>query len=61
MSDTFTCSRCGQTFRKEWSDEEAKAESEKQWGLPVADGTHSMICDDCYREFMQWLNGREPC
>jgi hypothetical protein len=44
--DTFTCAACGDTFNKEWSDEEAKAEAAKKF---PNDSDMVVVCDDCYR------------
>jgi len=42
---TFTCTMCGQTYRKAWSDADALAESKALFGdVPCA-----VVCDDCYR------------
>ncbi len=31
MSNTFTCAECGETFEKEWTDEEMREESAKMF------------------------------
>lgn len=42
---TFTCTMCGRTYSKAWSDAEALAESKALFGdVPCA-----VVCDDCYR------------
>lgn len=47
VSETFTCETCEQTFEKEWSDEEAEAESSALFGhLP--DDERAVLCDDCF-------------
>jgi hypothetical protein len=35
--DTFTCSVCGGTFEKAWTDEEAKAELDNTFAVPVSE------------------------
>jgi hypothetical protein len=50
---TFTCSNCGGTFEKMWSDAAALNESRELWGeLPPEDA--DVICDPCFRQFMAW-------
>lgn len=48
MSDKFTCAVCGETFDKGWSDEEALAELDKTFGVPVEEC--SAVCDSCYNK-----------
>lgn len=44
---TFKCAECGGTFQKARTDEEALAESKKQFGdLPSE--KLAVICDHCY-------------
>lgn len=55
MSETYTCSSCGVTFRKVWSDEEAQAEYEAVFGSDAAaDPEVSVVCDDCYPTIVAW-------
>lgn len=45
--EMYRCAACGHEFEKEWSDEEAMAESKLLWGdLPEKD--LCVICDDCF-------------
>jgi hypothetical protein len=55
---TFTCAACRETFDRdpEWSEEEAKAEHGRVFGMPiesVEDGV-DVVCDDCYRNIVDW-------
>ena len=53
----FQCANCKGVFEKGWSDEEAYAETESNFGIPVTEDNKSglaVICDDCYKEFMGW-------
>jgi len=51
MSDTYTCAACDGVFSFDWTEEEALAEKEKNWGdMPIED--MAIVCDDCYREMM---------
>ena len=50
MAETFTCDTCHRTFDKEWSDEEARAETVEIFGESNEDD--ACICDDCWREMM---------
>ena len=54
MSDTFTCGRCGGTFPKGWSDEEAAAEAEAIFS-PAELAAIEVVCDDCFTLFMPAL------
>lgn len=59
MSETFTCTNCGGTFPKKWTDAEAEAEFKKnfhQW----AKDKQAVICDSCYEEFMRWFCAQYP-
>lgn len=48
MSATFTCDRCGGTFPKAWSDDEAEAESRELFG-EIEPTERAVICDDCFK------------
>ncbi len=50
-ADTFTCARCGNTYEKEWSDEEAAAEAAATWS-PAELESQATVCDDCYQALM---------
>ena len=54
MNETFTCALCNQTFEKEWSDEEAIAEAEADFGY-FNQAVFDVICDDCYRAMVESL------
>lgn len=48
----YTCAMCGGTFEAGWSDEEARAEREHNFGGPV-EASDVVVCDPCYREAMR--------
>jgi len=48
----FKCELCGGVFEKEWSDEEAKEEYERNFKEYKNEPT-AIICDDCYRIVMK--------
>lgn len=49
---TFACAQCKGTFRMEWTDDEAKAESRGLFGnVPSKDLV--IICDDCFQRTRQ--------
>lgn len=49
-ADKFKCAYCGGVFDKEWTDAEAKAELETNFGdWPVEEC--AVVCDDCYEKF----------
>lgn len=51
MSETYTCSVCGGTFKKAWTEAGALAEAEALFpGLAPSD--RSIVCDVCFRRFM---------
>lgn len=56
MSGTFDCAQCGGTFTKGWTDEEARAEAERNYGVPAERVVEpATVCDDCYRAVMGWV------
>jgi hypothetical protein len=60
MSESFTCARCGDTFRKTRSDEEATAEAESLWTPETMADPQVLICDPCFREFIAWAKVNVP-
>lgn len=52
MSDDYRCDRCGKTFGKGWTDEEAMDESRRLFG-PVPTEDLAVVCGDCFREIMR--------
>ena len=54
----FRCANCGGVFEKGWSDEEAREEA-KQWTKEEMASGESVICDDCYTEFMNWRKAND--
>ena len=54
--EIFTCTKCGDTFTMEWSNEEAKAEFKENFGKEMSDEDDiCILCDDCYKEFKSWF------
>lgn len=51
--ETYLCSGCGGEFTKMRTDEEALAASREIWG-PVAEQDLALLCDDCFKEMMEW-------
>jgi len=48
----YTCSMCGGTFEKAWSDEEAWEEHDRNFpGSPRDDAC--IVCDDCYKKMIR--------
>lgn len=46
-NDTFTCSGCGETFEKGWSEEEARNEFAEVFpNMKIEEAC--LVCDDCY-------------
>ncbi len=48
-SDEYQCAHCGNVYEKERSDDDAIAESEAKFQMPVTEETHVVICDDCFK------------
>lgn len=50
MAKTYTCAACNGVFDfdDDWTDEDAIAEKENNFGAMPMDGM-SIVCDDCYR------------
>jgi hypothetical protein len=60
MPKVYTCDNCHQTFESTWTEEEAAAESQKNWGTTkVKDSTMAQVCDDCYQQFMAWYKAQQ--
>jgi DNA-directed RNA polymerase subunit RPC12/RpoP len=47
MKETYKCSVCGITYKKGWTDEEAKEELCDTFG-DIAIEDCDIVCDDCY-------------
>lgn len=53
----YKCAMCRGVFEKEWTDEEAVAELQEDFGaVPIEDC--AVICDDCYQKVRPDAN---PC
>lgn len=51
MGRTYKCDGCEGVFEAQWSEEEAIAEKEKNFGdYPME--LCAQVCDDCYKEIM---------
>jgi hypothetical protein len=48
----FRCEKCEGIFNKSWTDEEAKAEQEKNGFGDIPEAHMAVVCDDCYRSIM---------
>jgi DNA-directed RNA polymerase subunit RPC12/RpoP len=54
ITKTYKCAVCGGIFDSEWTDEEAEAERQKNFGgEPKEDD--ALVCDDCYKEIIRQL------
>ena len=58
--ESFTCERCGGTWEKVRSDEEALTEAESLWTPETMAHPQAIICDDCFGEFMEWARANVP-
>lgn len=56
-AETFTCEHCKATFPKAWSDDEAEAEARQNWGGDLPLEEKAVVCEDCYRKFIGWMQG----
>lgn len=58
MTATFTCALCGETYEKDWTDEEAEAEKDQLWGdVPLEEC--EIICDDCFKQVVFVASGSD--
>lgn len=60
IGESYTCERCGGTFEKIRSDEEAMAEARSLWTPETMADEQCVICDDCFGEFMEWAKVKIP-
>lgn len=58
--ESFACGRCKGTFEKTRSDEEALAEAESLWTPETMAQEQAVICDPCFREFIEWAQENVP-
>jgi hypothetical protein len=55
MSELFRCAVCLGTFKKAWTDEEAKAEYVAAFPIESQmDPQLDLVCDDCYLAMTTW-------
>lgn len=55
-AETFTCSGCGGTFARAWTEEEAIAEFHQLHpGEPFDRENMVVLCDTCHEQFLKWL------
>lgn len=57
--DEFRCELCKGTYEKAWSDEEAKKEAKDLWSKDPERVDMAIVCDDCYKKFIQWYKSRK--
>ena len=55
MSNTYVCSACKCKFEKDWSDDEALKEKDKNF-KNIAIEDCDIVCDDCYKKIMLRIN-----
>lgn len=48
----YQCNMCKRWFTSAWTDEEAHAEYEKNFGQPVQDPAREIVCETCYKKVM---------
>ena len=62
LGESYTCERCGETFTKGWSDEEAMAEARDLFPAEhiATPEDQATVCDGCFREIMAWAETSEP-
>ena len=60
IGEPYTCACCGSTFTKVRSDEEAMAEAGSLWTPETMADPQAVICDPCFREFMEWAKVNAP-
>ena len=60
IGESYVCERCGATFTKGWSDEEAAAEARDLFPAAHLAVGQATVCDGCYREIMAWAETSAP-
>lgn len=62
IGESYTCERCGGTFTKTISDEEAMAEARDLFPADhiAAPEDQATVCDPCFREIMAWAETSAP-
>ncbi len=53
-AEEFNCAKCNKTFKKSWSESEAKKEYEESSWFVEGD-IIEVICDDCFLDFKKWV------
>lgn len=53
----YTCDRCGGDFMSDWSDADAAAEYEREFGKPLQANPFMVVCETCYQRLLI-LTGR---
>lgn len=46
----YKCAQCAGIFESDWTDEEALAETERNFGPLETAGPLAVICNDCYQQ-----------
>ena len=57
MKRYYVCEGCHQEFFTEQDDEIAQAEAVKNFGRRGDSPDMAVVCDDCYKGIMQWVDG----
>lgn len=58
--EPFECAVCHDTFIKERSDQEARAEMEGTWQPLPGDDDPGTVCNPCFQEVMAWARSQAP-
>lgn len=55
MGKTYECVMCQNTYEQGWTDEEAIAEFEQNFGRKPTESelTSGIVCDDCYKVHLE--------
>lgn len=56
--EEYTCTRCGGSFLKTVSDAKADDEYKRLFPEIRPEEPRNIVCDDCFNEFMAWLEKR---
>ena len=60
IGEPYVCARCGGTFKKQVSDEDAIAEALSLWTPETLADEQAIVCDPCFTEFMAWARVNAP-
>lgn len=59
-AETYICAHCkGEFAETPDGDERARDEAMELWGCDINDPDMVVVCDDCFKDFMDWYEATE--